>query len=161
LLGDTVVSVREFCSVLRPATLDYAGLVPAIETVLGQFERRNGVKARFEHAEFDGRCTPQLESALFRIVQEALLNSAKHAHARTVRVSLQGTPDRLRLAVEDDGVGFDPARVGRSDLAAGHGLLNMRERAAFAGATLQVASEPGRGTLVSVQLDRAAAPGGC
>jgi len=152
LLADTIVSIREFCSSLRPAILDYAGLVPAIEANTAQLARRTGMKARFDHAGFSGRCSGELESALFRIVQEALLNCMKHAKASTVLVTLEGTPDHLRLAIEDDGIGFDPSRLGQPGSSGGQGLLNLRERASFSGGMFGVDSQPGRGTRVSVEL---------
>jgi signal transduction histidine kinase len=152
LLADTVVSIREFCSVLRPAVLDYAGLVPALETHVAQFARRNAVAARFDHTGFSGRCSGEIESVLFRITQEALMNCARHARARTVSVTLSGTPVRLRLLIEDDGVGFEPARLGQSGDAVGQGLLNMRERAMFAGGTFAIETTPGGGTRVRVEL---------
>lgn len=148
LLGDTVVSIRDFCSELRPAMLDYAGLVPAIETSIAKFERRTGTPVRFEHAGFSGRCSNELESVLFRITQEALLNCAKHAHAEHVEVVLRGTPERLVLAIDDDGRGFDMASLGRGGQPAGQGLLSMRERASFAGGSFSIDSAPGRGTRI-------------
>lgn len=153
LLGDTIVSIREFCSVLRPAVLDYAGLVAALESSVEQFARRTGVAAHFDHSGFSGRCSKEVESMLFRIAQEALMNCAKHAQARHVQVTLAGSAEQLRLSVEDDGVGFDPQLLGQSAGGVGQGLLNMHERAAFAGAVLTLKSAPGCGTRVTI--DRA------
>jgi signal transduction histidine kinase len=148
LLGDTVASIRDFCSELRPAMLDYAGLVPAIETSIAKFERRTGTAVRFDHAGLSGRCSNELESVLFRITQEALLNCAKHAHAEHVEVVLRGTPERLALVIEDDGRGFEMASLGRGGQTAGHGILSMRERASFAGASFTIDSKPGQGTRI-------------
>lgn len=148
LLGETVASIRDFCSELRPAMLDYAGLVPAIETSIAKFERRTGATARFDHADFVGRCSQELESVIFRITQEALLNCAKHAHAGHVVVVLRGDPERLSLAIEDDGRGFDLDALGRTESLAGQGILSMRERAAYVAGVLVIESRPGQGTRI-------------
>ena len=151
LLADTVASIRDFCSVLRPALLDYAGLVPALETAFGQFERRTGVLVRFEHEGFEGRCNGEVESTLFRITQEALLNCAKHAQPTQVAVTLSGRPDRWCLTIADDGVGFDPSGLGQRAGVVGHGLLNMSERASVIGARFAVDSQPGAGTRLTIE----------
>jgi signal transduction histidine kinase len=152
LLSDTVASIRDFCSTLRPAILDYSGLVPALQTSIDQFRRRTGVEATLEHADFSGRCGPELESALFRIVQEALMNIAKHARATRVKVTLSGDAQRLRLCVEDNGTGFSSTGLGQGSIGIGHGLLNMQERAAFIGAAFRIDSTPGQGTRVHLEL---------
>ena len=152
LLADTIVGIREFCSTLRPAVLDYAGLVAALESSVEQLTRRTGVAAHFDHSAFSGRCNKEVESILFRIAQEALMNCAKHARARHVQVTLAGSAEQLRLSIEDDGAGFDPLRLGQSAQDLGQGLLNMRERAAFAGGVLTLESAPGRGTRVTIDL---------
>jgi signal transduction histidine kinase len=150
LVIETVASIREFCTVLRPATLDYAGLVPAMEAGVEQFQRRSGAKVELNHADFSGRCTPELETVLYRIFQEAMLNCFKHASAKSVKVRLEGSPSRLSLTVEDDGVGFDPAQLNPS--SGSHGLLSMRDRAAFSGAHLEITSRIGAGTRVRFSL---------
>ena len=80
------------------------------------------------------------------------MNCAKHARARHVQVTLAGSAEQLRLSIEDDGAGFDPLRLGQSAQDLGQGLLNMRERAAFAGGVLTLESAPGRGTRVTIDL---------
>jgi signal transduction histidine kinase len=152
LVSDTVVCIREFCGDLRPSTLDYAGLVPALDNCLRQFGRRNHCATQLQHDSFSGQCSAEVESLLFRIAQEALLNCRKHAHASEVHIRLSGTPEHLSLTVSDNGRGFDLDKVGRSGHAAGQGLLNMRERAAFAGGDCTIISRPGHGTTVRVQL---------
>jgi signal transduction histidine kinase len=152
LLADTVVSIREFCDELRPVLLDYAGLVEAVRSSATQFERRSGIKAEVDDREFKVRCKPDVESGLFRIAQEALLNCAKHSHAKVVRIKLAMQADRLTLEIEDDGIGFDPQALGQREHGAGHGLLNMRDRAAFAGGMLSVESRPGHGTRIRFEM---------
>ena len=89
---------------------------------------------------------PSVEAALYRICQEALTNVARHAGAERATVRLVATPDRVRLAVEDDGSGFDAAGVPEER----HGIVGMRERAEVLGGTLEVRSEPGEGTRIEV-----------
>jgi len=91
--------------------------------------------------------------SLFRIVQEAMTNCAKHARATTVSVRLLFAAEPIRVAVSDDGVGFDADRVLRVASGSGLGLLNMRETAEFVGARLSIESAPGRGTQVLVEID--------
>ena len=152
LLADTIVSIREFCSDLRPSILDYAGLQQAIENCVDRLVRRLGIHGEVDHARFSGRCAPEVESVLFRIVQEALLNCAKHAQARKVSVLLRGDSRRLILTVEDDGVGFDPQALRLPGRNAGNGLLSMQERAAFAGGTFAIESAPGSGTRITIEI---------
>jgi signal transduction histidine kinase len=152
LLADTIVSIREFCADLRPALLGYAGLPAALGAAAVQFEARTGIRTVFEAHDFTVRCHADLESVLFRIVQEALLNCAKHSGASQVRIALSIRSSRLELEVEDNGSGFDPQSLGRSPQGVGHGLLNMRDRAAFAGGVLRVDSRPGGGTQISFAM---------
>jgi signal transduction histidine kinase len=155
LLSDTVASIREFCNTLRPAILEYSGLVPALQGLIAQIQRRTGLRIRFEHSTFSGRYGDECELMLFRIAQEALINCTKHARARQIIATLEGDERRLRLSIEDDGVGFDPPSIAAAGSGIGHGLLNMRERAAFVGGLLTVETAPGRGTRVTVTLEPA------
>jgi signal transduction histidine kinase len=148
LLSDTIVSIREFCADLRPALLGYAGLSAALKSAAVQFEARTGIRTVFEEQDFTVRCPEDLESGLFRIVQEALLNCAKHSRASQVRIAISIRDAQLALEVEDNGSGFDPQSLGHSLQGVGHGLLNMRDRAAFAGGALSVDSWPGGGTRI-------------
>ena len=91
-------------------------------------------------------------SLLFRIFQEALTNSLKHARARSIKVMLNFDDSQVTLTVADDGVGFDLERVEAGATRAGMGLLNMREMAEFAGGTLFIESHPGQGTRIEVRL---------
>ena len=95
----------------------------------------------------DDRLAPDIETTLYRIAQEALTNVAKHSRATRVEVMLERQGDSVLLIVEDDGVGFDTGvRGGR------FGLLGMQERAALLGATIEIESEPGRGTTILVRM---------
>jgi signal transduction histidine kinase len=152
LISDTIVNIREFCNELRPAILDYAGLSQAIENTLERFTRRTGIAAEFEQSGFSERDKPEVESGLFRIVQEALTNIAKHSRASRVVVRIDRSGGQLTMTIVDDGIGFAPEALGQNGLDIGSGLLNMRERALFAGGNFSVESQPGHGTAITVRL---------
>ncbi|MDZ4253488.1 MAG: PAS domain-containing protein [Sulfuritalea sp.] len=160
LIEDTTASIREICSDLRPPVLDYAGLAAALESYIKQFQRRTGVAVRFDCALPAARLAPELESVLFRTVQEALTNCAKHARARAIVVSLCFDSPRVSLIVSDDGTGFDPAALGKTTHTGGLGIITMREMAEFSGGGFRLESAPGNGTRITVDLPatREAAP---
>jgi signal transduction histidine kinase len=152
MLETTLDEVRRFSRALRPIYLEEAGLVAALET-LARDMCRGDLSATFELNGEPRRLAPDTELALYRIVQEALNNVAKHARASSVRVVAEFNPDNMALHVEDDGAGFTvPERVG--DLvSAGHfGLMGMQERAQLISARLAIDSRPGEGTRVEVRL---------
>ena len=151
LLQDATTGIRDVCADLRPALLDYAGLVPTLENHIRQFSRRTGVLVKLVHRGLAERLPAETESLLFRIVQEALTNCAKHAQAQTVSVSLRKGPRHTVLTIADDGVGFDLAGVGSAGRP-GLGLLTMRERAEFAAGEMRIESAPGRGTRIRVSF---------
>lgn len=158
LLTDTILSVRDICSDLRPAILDYAGLIAALQDLAANFTRRTGVAVGVDHEDFRGQFAADVESLLFRIVQEALTNCAKHAKARRVGIRLATVGDSAVLAVADDGQGFLPGELGQPGHKAGLGLLTMRERAEFMGGRFSLTSRPGAGTEVRVELKLDASP---
>jgi signal transduction histidine kinase len=134
---------------LRPPLLEERGLLGALQARLGAVESRAGLVTELRGTATE-RLRPETEQGLYRLAQEALNNVLKHAHARHVGVELEVTTDRAILEVADDGVGFEPALRGGH----GFGLAGMRERAAKLGGTLQVASAPGAGTRVRVEVPR-------
>jgi signal transduction histidine kinase len=152
LLTDTIVSIRELCAELRPTSLDYAGLVEAIGASLQQFRRRTGIEFEFDCDGISAGHLPEIKAAMFKIVQESLRNCGAHSHASRVRVALAESSGRTTLEIEDNGVGFEIHAVGRNGRSAGHGLLNMRERAVLAGGRLSIDSRPGQGTRVRFEM---------
>ncbi len=153
LLDETSASLRDIGFELRPASLDYFGLVSAIDSYAQQFLRRAGIAVRVDAAALEAQQLPHdLENAAFRIVQEALANCAKHSGARSVTIVLEGGRPKLRIDIADDGIGFDAATLERPGL----GLLTMRERAELAGGRLEFESHPGGGTRIRVELRAAA-----
>jgi signal transduction histidine kinase len=154
-------SVRDLSHLLHPALLDDLGLAAALEWYVQPLARRHHLGVRLHQQGMDGRLPPEVELAAFRIVQEALTNVVKHANAGACVVTLDRGPDALRIRIEDDGRGFDPAGVTRVESDRGLGLLGIRERAWQLLGSMRVESAPGRGTAVVVELPfhRDAAPG--
>lgn len=153
LLLDTTTGIRDVCTNLRPATLDYAGLIPAVQDYAQQFGLRTGIAVHLDTTHFTMQLPSNVQSLLFRITQEALTNCAKHARARNVRIHLENRENRLLMAVADDGIGFDPHQLGESGTAPGLGLITMKERAEFAGGRFALKSDPQRGTEIRVSFD--------
>jgi len=146
--------VRDLALHLRPAVLDDLGLLAALRHYLKGYQNRFRLLVDFHVLGLDGkRLPPEVETALFRIAQEALTNVARHAQAHSVTVLLEDRGASAMLIVEDDGRGFDVARVMDSRPHEGNlGLYGMRERASLLGGTLTVESTPGRGTTVFVRI---------
>jgi two-component system CheB/CheR fusion protein len=154
LVEDTSASIREICAELRPPALDYAGLIPAIESYANLFTHRTGIAIQINNTGHEEKLTPEIKSNLFRIVQEALTNVAKHAAASMINIELALDGPLLRLSVADDGSGFELARLDSHGL----GIINMREMAEFSGGSFYLASTPGGGTRISVELPIAEKP---
>jgi two-component system sensor histidine kinase UhpB len=134
--------------------LDDHGLVAALRWIGGQFSRRAGIPITVQGPGDLARLAPAIEIALYRIVQEALTNVTKHAHANQVTISLTVQQEKLELVVADDGTGFDPSTVSRRGGAGGWGMITMRERAEAIGGTLTIESAPTRGTRLIVTITR-------
>ncbi len=147
-LGDEVRKLRDLIAELRPAALDDLGLGPAIESLAKRQAAIGGFVVDVEvDLESGRRLARDTETAIYRIVQEALSNAVKHARADGVTLRVGEHDDRVEVVVEDDGRGFDPAGV-----RAGFGLTGMRERALLAGGRLNVASADGGPTCVTAVL---------
>ncbi|HEX3844813.1 MAG TPA: PAS domain-containing protein [Steroidobacteraceae bacterium] len=148
---------------LRPTALDDLGLVAALRAYSLAWSKRYAVTAQVHCTGLEGsRLSPESETALYRIMQEALTNVAKHAHASHVSVILERRSDVARLIIEDDGIGFDVVLAG-ADGADPCGLVGMRERAALLGGTLDIESSATRGTTLITRIPCSGAtrpPGG-
>ena len=143
---------------LRPTALDDLGLRAALGNYVQDWSARVGIDAQLHTSGLmDDRLPADVETALYRIAQEALTNVAKHAAASSVEVILERRADSVLLIVEDDGVGFDPAS--RETATDGFGLVGMRERAALVGATLEIESSSGNGTAILVRMATPDVPG--
>jgi signal transduction histidine kinase len=138
---------------LRPSILDDLGLVAAVHWFADRHLGAAGIAVRCEFDGLDERLPPEVETTVFRVLQEALTNVERHAHAERVLVQVSRHDGVLAVEVEDDGQGFDPhqARPTATSLA-GIGLLGMRERVELMGGTLTVESAPGAGTRVLISI---------
>jgi signal transduction histidine kinase len=145
-------TVRDLSRLLHPAVLDDIGLAAALHAYVRDFRKRYDMEVEFDEQVMECRLPADAEAAAYRIVQEALTNVARHAAARSCRVTLRRRDDEIEIAVEDDGTGFDPEAQRESISHAGLGLLGMRERAVRLGGRCIVDSAPGRGTRVVVSL---------
>lgn len=152
LVEQTTEYTRSLMSDLRPPDMDDYGLVASIRWYSERFSLRTGVEVVMEGEEIRPRPAAAVENNLFRIVQEVLTNISKHARARTVRIGIDAAEGRLRLRIEDDGVGFDPSRVKQAGEHHGWGLMTMAERAEVIGGRFTLESQEGRGTVASVEV---------
>ncbi|MGE5140820.1 MAG: histidine kinase [Rudaea sp.] len=147
LLAEMLTSVRRFVRDLRPTYLEELGLIPALETLAREAD------ARFEVVGTEQRLDAERELVLFRIVQEALRNIAKHAHASRIDVRLSFEADAVGVSVTDNGVGFDAPGGPAGFARAGHfGLTGMQERAQLFGGSVYVRSRREQGTTVSARI---------
>jgi PAS domain S-box-containing protein len=149
LVDDTIETVRRIASGLRPPVLDDLGLVAALEALLARFAEQTGIRVELEADDDD--LPNAARGALYRIVQEALTNVARHARATRVRVVLESSPDRLLLEITDDGIGIPSGRIESSGSL---GLVGMRERAMALGAGFEIEGAPGGGTTIRATLPR-------
>ena len=157
IVDEALDQVRNMSVALRPSLLDDLGLVPALRWYLDQQSVRGGFEAQFE-ADPEIDATSEVQTACFRIAQEALTNVSRHAAARAVRLEVRQAGGQVRLSVSDDGKGFEVARVfERSGADASLGLHGMRERARLLGGRVTVLSEPERGTVVRAEFPSAPA----
>ncbi len=159
LADKTVQTVRNISLLLRPALLDDLGLVPALQWLLEDFERRSGVSCEFSENGVEDGLPDSVKTCVFRVVQEALHNCEKHAGASHARVAARQSANQVRVEVEDNGRGFELNAKGMPGRDAGLGILGMRERAARVGGALTLESAPGRGTRISLQIPLAGLAG--
>jgi signal transduction histidine kinase len=152
IVSEAATGLHEMISDLRPGMLREHGLAAAIDQQATRTSESTGIQIGV-HLEALPELPGEVEIALYRIAQEALVNVARHSGATTASVTAARTGDRLRLVIEDDGRGFDPGATTRR-----HGLLGMSERMALLGGQLHIDSSPAGGTAIIAELDLAAGP---
>lgn len=151
LVSEMIAIVRDVMSDLRPVVLDEYGLVAALQAYIGKFENRYGIRVEFARSHpVIPRVGAAMEMTVLRIVQEALLNIARHAQADHVSLSLQCEDNAIRLIIEDNGIGIPS--LSDTSPSDGHGLMIMRERAEAVGGTLTISSASGKGTRIEANL---------
>lgn len=158
-VGDALGEVRRVATALRPSILDDLGLLPALSWYFRDFEtacRHLAVEKVIGVQEHD--IPTALQITLFRVIQEGTANVVKHAAADRLRVVLDGGDGALRLVIEDNGRGFEPAKV-LADKRGGLGLFSMQERTVLSGGAFRLTSTPGEGTRIEANWPRPAAIG--
>jgi signal transduction histidine kinase len=150
LADDIQARVRALSLDLRPPALDDLGLLPALRDHLRRYAEQTGVRPELRQAGLDRRLPPAVETAAFRIVQEALTNVARHAGTAATTVQLVADDGWLTVQVRDEGRGFDPDAALAARASAG--LMGMRERATLLDGTLTIDAAPGAGTVVTAEL---------
>lgn len=142
----TVAVVRDMSLLLRPSMLDDLGLIPAVQWQAREISRTKNLAVQVQAGALSEDIPDEHKTCIYRIVQEALHNVARHAKAKNARIQLTQNADSLLLTIQDDGQGFAPERE------KGVGLLGMEERVTHLGGSFQVHSAPGKGTSIRIQL---------
>lgn len=146
LIENTVRVVRNMALLLRPSMLDDLGLIPALKWQARESAKRTSMDVSVVAKLESDDLPDEYKTCIYRVVQEALHNCARHSGATAVRIRVEQKPDRLTLVIQDDGQGFDVGQM------KGLGLLGIQERVARLGGKSTVQSRPGRGTILSVEL---------
>ena len=157
LAGEIGRDIHRAAVDLRPTALDDLGLREALATLLREWGQRHGVRSDLEFVGDASRLPAAVESAVYRIVQEALTNVLKHARAATVSVCVDRRPDEVQVIIEDDGVGFEPGSgtspsEARTPTEPRLGLSGIRERLTLLNGTLTLEASPGVGTTLFVRI---------
>jgi signal transduction histidine kinase len=151
ILDQVEKQLRRLSHELRPTILDDLGLVPALEFLADSISKRVGLSIRIQSS-LKHRYDQKIETAIYRVIQEALANVTKHAHAKNVEIRLTRIAKHLHCLVHDDGVGFDVPSALSCTGRGGLGLIGIRERLNAVGGTLQIDSVVGRGTELMVKI---------
>lgn len=167
LMADSLVNIdraieqiRNLSLALRPSILDDLGLPAALRWLADRTAKTTGIGVQFESGIREGRLPTAIETACFRIAQEALNNVARHANARSARISLRMEGRELVLAIHDNGISFDVSSAFQNAAAgSSFGLLSMKERAVLAGGSFDISSESAAGTVVQARFPFTGGPG--
>lgn len=145
--------VRRLSLDLRPSVLDDIGLVPALRWLSDRLNHEGGIETKVVVHGVERKLSSETEVTIFRIVQEALNNARRHSNATEVVVALEFAPESLEITVQDNGDGFSLNETIRDLTAEGKlGLIGMQQRAKFLNSTFNIFSQPGKGTLVSIEI---------
>lgn len=153
LAHSTLRAIRNLSIDLRPSALDDLGLLPALRWYVKEYQKKCSIEVEFNASGFKERIPAEMETALYRIVQEGLTNTAKHANARKVTIMLKEDTNRVYARITDDGQGFDyEALLKTPGQERGLGLAGMNERAVLLDGTLTIQALPGKGTTIEVSI---------
>lgn len=148
MVRSSLAEVRRIIYDLRPMALEDLGLVPTLRKYLENVEERFGISISFKHFGVEKRLAQHFEIALFRLVQEAVQNATKHAHASEILVKIELKPSNVTVVIKDDGQGFDPSERNEASF----GIIGMKERVNMLNGVITIQSKPGQGTSIFVQL---------
>ena len=148
----TLARIRRFTQDLRPSTLDYLGLIPALRELVSQLEMQSGISSEMHVTGTERHFAPEDELLVYRVVQEALSNVGRHSGATKAGVAITFDEGKTAVEISDDGEGFEMEEDMRFVQAGKIGLAGMQERADLLGGTLHVCTEPGRGTRVVLEI---------
>ncbi len=152
-------AVRNLSIDLRPSALDDLGLLPALRWYIKEYQQKCDIEVDFSATGLKERLPAEMETAIYRIIQESLTNTAKHAHARKARVTLVECDAVITVSIADDGAGFDAPAVLRMPWQdRGLGLGGMMERASLLNGSVDIDSEPHHGTTINVRIPVSRAP---
>ncbi|KNY25091.1 sensor histidine kinase [Pseudobacteroides cellulosolvens] len=154
IVRESLVDVRKIIYNLRPMSLDDLGLVPTLQRYISTFQEENKIDVLFKSRGSISDIRSVISLTVFRIVQEALNNIRKHAKANSVSVNIEFIEDKLRLSINDDGVGFDveSLKVKHEDIESGFGLFSMKERVELLDGEFNISSRTGSGTRLSIMI---------
>src|SRR5438094_2571777 len=153
LAHSTLRAIRNLSIDLRPSALDDLGLLPALRWYVKEYQKKCSIAVEFHATGFKERLPAEMETALYRIVQECLTNTAKHANANRVTISMKEETDWVYARITDDGEGFDyEALLKTPGQERGLGLAGMNERAVLLDGILNIHSAPGQGTIIEVSI---------
>lgn len=153
LSSQTLTAMRQLSMDLRPTMLDDLGLIPTLRWYIQSFSNRMNVCSRFEAIGFDEKLPAQIETALYRIIQEALSNVAKHSGADRLEISLEKRNSAIYASIIDNGAGFDLEKVLHPESPErGFGIIGMQERVSLLGGHINIQSTPGLGTHIHIKV---------
>jgi two-component system sensor histidine kinase UhpB len=154
LAHQTLRAIRSISIDLRPSALDDLGLLPALRWYIKEYQQKMNIEVDFQATGIKERLSAEMETVLYRIVQEALTNVAKHAQAHKVQVVLKGTPEAITATISDDGRGFNVDKLQKApgQERGGWGLVGMYERAQLLEGTLDIQTSPGKGTTIMTRI---------
>jgi len=153
LAHSTLRAIRNLSIDLRPSALDDLGLLPALRWYVKEYQKKCSIEVEFHATGFKERLPAEMETALYRIVQECLTNTAKHANAKRVTITLKEETDRVYARITDDGKGFDYEAILKTPgQERGLGLAGMKERAVLLDGKLNIHSTAERGTIIEVSI---------
>jgi two-component system sensor histidine kinase UhpB len=153
LSNQTITAMRQLSMDLRPAMLDELGLIPTLRWYVQNFSKRLGIDSQFQAIGFEEKLSSQIETAFYRIVQEALNNISKHAEANRVEISFEQRDSMIYASIIDNGKGFDLDKVLHPEFPErGFGIIGMQERISLLGGKIDIQARPGFGTRIHIEV---------